>query len=137
MAPAFDSSLMFRTTGTLTQDESLGPIVVYGGQAKGLAARVVVPQGYGANDTVLPKIYTSNDGSTYNLVATYPKGAQKPGATGLELIVPIPLFRGKNYVKLELDVTVASTTPNFGTVVAGIVENPGQDWDRSTLTAFH
>lgn len=135
--PAFDANLMFRTTATLTQDESLGPIVVYGGMRKGLAVRVVVPQGYGANDTILPKVYSSDDGSTYNLVAQYAKGAVKPGSTGLELIVPFPVFPGKRYIKLELDVTVASTTPNFGTVMAGIIENPGHDWDRSTGVTMH
>lgn len=137
MAPAFDANLMLRTTATLTQDESVGPVTVYGGLHKGLAARVVVPQGYGANDTILPKVYISSDGSTYNLVAQHAKGAQKPGTTGLELIVPFAVPPGKWYVKVELDVTVASTTPNFGTVQVGIIENPGFDYDRSTLPGFH
>jgi hypothetical protein len=132
-----DANLMFRTTGTLTQDESLGPIVVYGGMRHGLAVRTVVPQGYGANDTVWPKVYLSADGSTYNLVAQHAKGAQKPGSTGLHLITPFAVPPGKWYVKLELDVTVASTTANFGVVTAGIVENPGYDWDRSTGAAMN
>jgi hypothetical protein len=135
--PAFDANMMFRTTATLTQDESLGPITVYGGQRHGLAVRVVIPSGYGANDTVWPKVYLSADNSTYNLAAQYARGAQKPGSTGLELIVPFAVPPGKVYVKLELDVTVASTTANFGTVVAGIIENPGIVWDRSTMAGFH
>ncbi len=135
----FDANLMFRTTANLTQDESLGPLVVYGGQCDGLAARVIVPgQGgagnYGANDTILPRIYTSSDGSTYNLVSTYAKGAQKPGTGSLDLVIPFPVFTGKRYVKIELDVTVASTSANFGVVTAGIIENPGFDWDRSSDT---
>ena len=130
--PAFDANLMFRTTGTLTTDESVGPLTVYGGIQDGLAARIVVPSAYGANDTVLPKVYSSLDGNTYNLVAQYAEGAVKPGSSGLELIVPFPVIPGKQYIKLELEVTVASTTANFGTVQAGIVGNPGFDWDRST-----
>ena len=140
--PTFDANMMFRTTAALTQSESLGPITVYGGQQCGLAARVIVPGNggagdYGANDTVLPRVYASSDGSTYNLVSTYAKGAQKPGTGNLELIVPFPVFVGKRYIKLELVVTVASTSPNFGTVFAGIVQNPGFDWDRSSDSLMH
>jgi hypothetical protein len=128
----FDANLMLRTTGTLTQDESVGPVTLYGGDIKGLAARVVVPSAYGANDTVLPKVYASTDGSTYNLVAQHAAGAVKPGSTGTKLIVPFQLPPGKWYVKVELDVTVASTTPNFGVTLVGIVQNPGFAEDRST-----
>lgn len=135
--PEFDANLMFRTTGNLTQDESLGPITVYGGIQDGLAVRVVVPTANGANDTILPTVFLSSDGSTYNIAARYAKGATKPTSSGMELIVPFAVPAGKWYVKLELDGTAASTTYNFGVVQAGIVENPGFDWDRSTHTAFH
>lgn len=135
--PAFDAELMFRTTGALTQDESLGPVVVYGGIVHGLAARVVVPTANGANDTIQGKIYRSTDGSTYHLIAQWAKGnGEKPGSTGLEMIIPFPVLPGKQYVKLELDGTAASTTYNFGTVVAGVIENPGHDYDRSS-GSFH
>lgn len=132
MSHVFDAELMFRTTGNLTQDESKGPLVVWGGIQEGLAVRVVVPTAFGANDTILPKVYLSKDGSTYNLVAQYAKGPQKPYGTGLDLIVPFAVPPGKWYVKLELDGTAASTTYNFGTVVAGIVPNPGYAYERSS-----
>ncbi len=127
----FDANLMFRTQGDLTQDESQGPLKVYGGIRKGLAVQVVVPSAFGANDTILPKVYISTDGSTYNLVAQYAKGATKPGSDGLVMIVPFPVIPGANYVKLELDGTAASTTYNFGAVVAGVIPNPGFDYDRA------
>lgn len=127
---AFDANLMFRTTGSLTQDESKGPLTVWGGMEKGLAAQVIVPSANGANDTILPKVYHSADGSTYNLVAQY-AGAQTVPTGGLVLIVPFPVLPGKNYIKLELDGTAASTTYDFGAVVAGIIPNPGHDYDRA------
>jgi hypothetical protein len=127
----FDANLMFRTTGNLTQDESLGPVTVWGGMRNGLAVRVNVPSANGANDTMLPKVYESADNSTYNLVAQYDKGATKIPTGGYEFIVPLPVRPGKRYIKLELDGTAASTTYNFGTVVAGIVENPGFDYERT------
>lgn len=130
--PAFDANLMFRTTGNLTQDESCGPLTVYGGQRRGLAVRVVVPSANGANDTILPTVYRSTDGSTYYAIAKYVKGATKPGSGSLDMIIPFFLPPGKNYVKVELDGTAASTTYNFGVVRAGIVENPGYDWSRVT-----
>ena len=130
--PVYDANLMLRTTGTLTADESVGPVTVWGGIHKGLAVRVVVPSAFGANDTILPKVYTSADNSTYNLVAQYAEGAIKPYGTGAVMIVPFPVMPGKQYVKLELDVTVASTTATFGVVTAGIVENPGFDWERGS-----
>lgn len=133
----FDANLMFRTTGSLTQSESLGPLTVYGGKIDGMAARVIVPTANGANDTILPKVYESADGSTYNLVAQHGKGAQKPTSAGMELIIPFPVRIGKRYIKLELVVTAASTTTNFGTVIAGIVPNLGYEWDRSSDALMH
>jgi hypothetical protein len=127
----FDAELMFRTTGNLTQDESAGILQVWGGIRQGLAAQVIVPSANGANDTILPKIYRSADGSTYNLVSQYAGGAQVVPSGGLALIVPFPVLPGKNYIKLELDGTAASTTYNFGAVVAGIIPNPGHDYDRT------
>ncbi len=135
--PLFDANMMIRTTGTLTQSESGGPVKVYGGQRKGYAIRAIIPQGYGANDTVLLRAYLSADGSTYNLAASHAKGAQKPGTAGLDLILPVPIPPGPWYIKSELVVTVASITPNFGTATVGVVENPGFGWDRSTDATMH
>jgi hypothetical protein len=133
---AFDKLLMLRTTGTLTAAESVGPATIYGGRRKGYAARIIVPSGYGANDTIHPKVYTSTDGSTYNLVAQFAGGTNKPGTAGLDLIVPFTPPPGKTYVKVELIVTVASTTPSFGVVLVGIVDNPGFGQDRDAGSEF-
>jgi hypothetical protein len=127
----FDAELMFRTTGDLTQDESSGALIVYGGIRKGLAAQIVVPTAHGANDTFEANVYRSTNGSTYNLVASYAGGVIKPNADGNVLIVPFPVLPGKQYYKLELKGTAASTTFNFGAVVAGIIPNPGYDYDRT------
>jgi hypothetical protein len=135
MPGTFDKLLMLRTTGTLTASESVGPITIYGGNPEGLAARVIVPSAFGANDTILPKVYTSTDGSTYNLVAQN-AAAVKPGSAGTELIVPFTPPAGKTYVKVELVVTIASTTANLGTTIVGLVNNPGFATDRSSGSQF-
>lgn len=131
----WDANLMLRTTGNLTQNESDGPLTVWGGIREGLAVQVWVPSANGSNDTILPKVYHSLDNSTYNLVAQYAKGATKvpsaDGAAGLALIIPFPVVPGKQYIKVELIGTAASTTYNFGVVVAGIVPNPGMDYERA------
>jgi hypothetical protein len=128
----FDANLMFRTTGDLTQDESKGPLTVYGGIKNGLAAQIIVPSSasIGADDKLEANVYRSSDGSTYNLVSQYAEGIiTKPSTDGAVWIVPFPVLPGKNYVKLELKGT--ATTFNFGAVVAGIIPNPGFDYDRT------
>lgn len=127
---AFDANLMFRTTGTMTASESNGPITIHGTPIKGMAVRIEIPDAYGANDTILAKLYASADGSTYNVIAQNYDGAVKPKG-GKSLFVPFALPKGKKtYLKLELVATVASTTANFGTVVAGIVLGGGANIDR-------
>lgn len=131
MGAAMDSNLMFRTTGALTQSESKGPITVYGTPLKGMTVEVTVPDAYGANDTVLPRLYASTDGSTYNLIASFKDGATKTKG-GKIFHLPFALPAGqKNYLKLELLVTVASTTISFGTATAGIVLGGGANPDRT------
>lgn len=129
----WDANLMFRTTGSLTQSESKGPLTVHGMPLKGMSVRVSIPQAGGADDTILPKLYASTDGSTYNLVAQYREGAKKIGVAGGDLYMPIPYNvapKGqKTYLKLELVVT--GTTTNFGVVMAGIVMGGGASIDRS------
>jgi len=132
MGAVMDSNLMFRTTGDLTQSESKGPVTIYGTPIKGMAVEVVVPEANGANDTVLPKLYASTDASTYNLIAQYDGGATKIPTGGKIFIVPFSLPKGqKTYLKLELVVTAASTTTDFGAVKAGIVLGRGADVDRT------
>jgi len=131
MTHPFDDELMFLTGADLTADGSHGPLTVYGQIEKGLAVRVVVEDAYGANDTMLPKVHISADGSTYNLVAQAHEGAVAVDG-GYEFMVPFPVPAGKWYVKLELDLTIASTTPLFTDVFAGIVPNVGQPFDRTS-----
>lgn len=129
MTHPFDKELMFLENATITQAVSTGPLTVYGGIENGLAVRVVVADAVGAADTMLPKVYLSPDGTTYTLVAQHASG----GATvkgGREFIVPFPVKPGKTYVKLEL--TVTATTKSYTGVYAGIVPNPGFEYDRKT-----
>lgn len=128
----FDANLMFRTTGTLTATESKGPLTIHGTPIKGMAVQIEIPDAFGANDTILAKLHASTDGSTYNVIGQNFEGAVKPKG-GKTLIVPfaIPAPGKKTYLKLELVATVASTTANFGAVVAGIVLGGGANIDRS------
>lgn len=119
---AKDSDLMFRTTGTLTQSESMGPLTIHGTPPQGMSVEVIVPSAFGANDTVLPRLYMSDDGSTYTLTHTFIGGAQKPGTAGSIMHLPFFIPMGKKkYLKLELVVTIASTTANLGVAIAGLV----------------
>lgn len=130
MGHPFDANLMFYTGKDVTTDESVGPLTVWGQVERGLAVRLVVEDAYGANDTLLPIVHLSADNSTYNLVAQYHKGAIKVDG-GYEFLVPFICPPGKWYVKLELSVTVASTTPLFTDVFAGIVPNVGDVFQRA------
>lgn len=132
--PAFDDELMLRTTGSFTTTESVGPVIVYGGQRQGLAVRVVTPSSFGVNDTVKVNVYDSADNSTYNLIASH---ADTKQSVQPELIVPFKVNPGKRYIKAEIIPTVASTTASWGVVKAGIVPNPGFDYDRSTNVKMH
>lgn len=132
MGAVMDSNLMFRTTGNLTQSESSGAITVHGTPIKGMSVQVEVPSANGANDTILPRLYASTDGSTYNVVSSWQGGATKIPTGGKTFILPFSLPHGqKTYLKLELVVTAASTTTNFGAVKAGIVLGRGAEVDRS------
>ena len=130
MSHPFDALLMFLTGSDVTASVSLGPVTVWGLQTKGSSVRVVVEDAFGANDTMLVNVYTSEDNSTYNLVAKNVDGAVKVDG-GYEFLVPFALKAGKNYVKVELVVTAASTTSLFEDVYAGIIGNVGTEFDRS------
>lgn len=131
MTHPFDDELMWKTGGDLTADVSLDALEVWGQISKGVAARVVLSDAHGANDTVLPKIHRSTDGTNYNLIAQAKEGATKVKG-GYEFIIPFPVPAGKNYYKLELDLTAASTTSLFEDVVAGIIPNVGDKFDRTS-----
>jgi hypothetical protein len=127
MTHVFDKDLMVLENATVTQDVSSTALLVYGGIRAGLAARVVVADAYASDDTMQPRVYISEDGTTYQLVSTGPSKTVKGGA---EFIVPFPVKPGKNYVKIELVVT--ATTKNYTGVYAGIVPNPGFEYTRKT-----
>lgn len=131
MTHPFDAELMFDTGTDLTADISYDAIEVWGQIEKGMAVRVVVEDAFGANDTMLPKVHVSTDGTNYNMVIEAIDGAVKVKG-GYEFMIPFPVFPGKTYVKLELDLTVASTTAEFKDVYAGIVPNVGQPFDRTS-----
>lgn len=132
MTHPFDDELMFVTGADLTAtDVSYDAIEVWGQIEKGMAVRLVVEDANGANDTMLAKVHVSTDGTNYNMVVENLEGATKVKG-GYEFMIPFPVPPGHNYVKLELDMTVASTTINFTDVYAGIVPNVGQPFDRTS-----
>jgi len=130
MTHPFDKDLMFLENATVTQSISTGPISVWGGIERGLAVRVVVADAVGAADTMWPKVYLSPDGTTYTLVSQHRGGGSVTVKGGREFIVPFPVKPGRNYVRLELVVT--ATTRNYTGVYAGIVPNPGFEYERTT-----
>jgi len=126
----FDSNLMFRTTGNLTVSESCGPLTVYGTGIKGMAVKIIIPSANLA-DSVLPVLYTSSDATTYYVLAKYIDGAVLCTG-GKELYLPFVIPKGeKRYLKLELSVSLNSTTGVFGACRAGVVLGGGADIDRT------
>ena len=130
MGHPFDAEMMFVTGATLTASISHGPVTMWGQVAKGAAVRFVFEDAFGANDTVLPRVYLSADNSTYNLVASYHKGGTKVKG-GKEMNVPFILPPGKWYVKTEIVITIASTTAAIP-VHAGIIPNIGDTFKRTS-----
>jgi len=128
--PVFDNDLMFRTTGNLTQTETSGALTIRSTPVSGMAVRVSVPSSAGTTNTLLPKVISSNDDSTYYEISRYKGGAQTIAASGsAELIVPFAT--PYKYVKLVLESAGSTGTPNWGAVKAGIVSGVGFDWDRA------
>lgn len=124
--PAFQTDLMFHTTAAVTASQSNGPLTIKGTGIRGLAARVVIPatSTTGVNGTLQAKYYHSDDNSSYTLLTQ--SEIATPGTSGKELITPI--ITNKKYIKEELVVT--DTTPSFGVVVSGLVDNIGFKWSR-------
>lgn len=127
----FDNELMFFTTGGQTDSVSSSALVIRGTPVRGLAVRVLIPQATDTTTTILPRVWVSNQrsGGTFRLASVYSGGALNgPDSAGQEVIIPlVDISAGQ--VKLELLVT--GTTGSFGTVIAGLVENPGGDWSRN------
>ncbi len=126
---AFDSQLMFREAGALTQDESSDALTVYGTPTKGMAVRVHVATDAdrGADDTIQAILYSSTDGSTYSVIAQ--STVATPGTDGIELYIPFAV-KHKTYLKLELLITATTPSTAFTSVAAGIVQGVGFEWDR-------
>jgi len=124
--PTFDANLMTRTTGDLTQSESSSGVEIRGTPIHGMAAYFVLPSTVGTTTDVLPRVWVSDDDSTYVLAASYPGGAQSWASGGKEFVVAF--VSDKKYVKTEL---VINGTANFGAAKAGIVLNVGYDWTRA------
>ena len=131
--PAFDANLMFRTTANLTVSESSSGIKIRKTSIRGMAVRVVVPTAFADGDTIMGKVYESDDNSSFNLIS---QSAVKSGYNTAPGDFFVPFVSKKKYVKLELVVT--STTAaniNFGAVKAGLVFNVGFDWSRPEMVA--
>jgi hypothetical protein len=127
--PAFDANLMTRTTGNLTTTESGSGVILRGTGVKGMAARAAVPTAYNDNDTLIMKVWVSNDNTTYYLHAQ--SDTLKTFKTNPRDVI-VALVTDHKYAKIQL--VPSSTTAaniNFGVVKAGFVTGVGYDWDRS------
>ena len=135
--PVFDNLLMTRSSANLTASVSSSGVKIYGTCVKGMAAYIVVPTNTGTTNSILPRVWVSDDDSTYYLKATYQEGAWTPSSAeatataGKEFVVP--LVTDMKYAKTELVITGSSGTPNFGVVLAGFVTGVGYDWDRGVV----
>jgi hypothetical protein len=124
---AFDSELMFRTTGDLTEDEAGTYVAVpEGGEMR---LRVVVPEMAEANDTIVVTVSLSDDGTNPLEVITMPtitKAAVDAGAH--DFFLPIKTRRA--YIKVAFDITDADSGSDFdaGVVLAGLV--PAGRYDK-------
>lgn len=131
MSHPFDANLMFKTGADLTASESAVTLTIWGQVAKGAAVRVVVKDAFGANDTMLPVVHLSQDGTNFYQSIEALEGATKVKG-GYEFLIPFPVAAGKNYVKLENRLTAASTTSLFEDVYAGIIPNIGPGFNRKS-----
>lgn len=131
MSHPFDATLMFKTGADVTASESAVTLTVWGQIARGGAVRVVVGDAFGANDTYLPVVHLSQDGTNFYQSIEALEGATKVKG-GYEFLIPFPVAAGKNYVKLEHRVTAASTTSLFEDVHAGIIPNIGPGFNRKS-----
>jgi hypothetical protein len=127
--PTFDSDLMTRSTGNLTQSESSSGKKIRGTGVKGMAAYIVLPSTTGTSNQVLPRVWVSDDDSTYRLAATYPGGPQSWASGGKEFVVPFAT--DKKYALTELVISGSTGTVNYGAVKAGFVLGVGYDWNRA------
>lgn len=126
--PAFDTYLMFKSSGNVTNSQSNGPLTVNSTPLKGLAARLVVPTAFADGDTIQARYYGSTDGTNYYLLS---QSRVLSGFNTAPREVYTPVSGDYKYIKEELIVT--STTAaniNFGAVQSGLVENVGRAWTR-------
>jgi hypothetical protein len=126
----FDASLMLRDegAGNLSASANTSSKAVNGVIRKGLAVQIVIPQATGTTPTLLAAVQLSTDDSTFYEVARNFGGAQTPNTEGDVWIIPFVVPAGRYYVRVAF--TVAGTTPDFGEVLAGVIPNPGANYDR-------
>jgi len=127
--PVFDANLLFRSSGNLTQTETSSGIKVRGLGIEGLAVRVSIPTNTGTTNALLAKIQASDDNSTFFDIASYPSGAVSWASGAKEWIIPV--VTDKKYVRLVLEASGSTGTPNWGVVVAGLVPQVGWDYTRA------
>ena len=126
----FDNTLMFFTTGGQTDSVSSSALTIRGTPARGLAARVIIPQNPDTTTTILPRIWTNQarTGGTWRMVAQYQGGAIGILTAAKEVLVP---FVDLDAQRVALELLVTGNSGSFGEVIAGLVENSGGDWSRA------
>jgi len=131
--PVRDSSLMMRLTsdGALLVAAALTAVDIEGTLAKGLALQVNCPTAFTGTSPILTvNVYGDTDASS-GCTSDDTLIASKTITAYGEYIIPIST--PKRSIMVKLDVT--GTSPNFGAVEVGLVENVGQEWTRGV--EFH
>jgi hypothetical protein len=78
---------------------------------------------------LLVAVQLSTDNTNFYTVAQNVGGARSALASDGEVwVVPFVVPAGRYYARVAF--TVTGSTPNFGAVVAGIIPNPGAEYDR-------
>lgn len=132
LAHPFDANLMLRqvSDGNLTATGNTTSKAVFGMIEDGLAVQIVIPSAGGTSPTLAAAVQLSTDNVTFNTVAQNVGGTRtNVAADGEVWVIPFVMPAGRYYVRVAF--TVAGTTPNFGAVSAGVIPNPGADYDRS------
>jgi hypothetical protein len=128
--PAYDALLMLRTAaaGAMVADfVAAAPITLTGHNNK-CALRVTIPTAAFAVDTMICQVERSVDaGVTWTVIAQ--TADDVVGVAGKEVILPFDTIQGPALYRCTLNGTSAGM--NFGVVQAGIVIDPGGDWQRN------
>ena len=123
----FDANLLSINAAVTATKNGTG-LKIRGTPNDGMAMRFFIPSTTGTTNDLLASVEASHDDSTYTEIARYVKGRQSWASGGKHWIVPFATTR--KYVRAVLTLAGSTGTPNFGTVLAGVVTRVMGDWGR-------